>query len=94
MRYFSSLAEVNSLLYFCQFLLPDEDVIRQFQVSENTVFTLTPPDEKGQSQKVEHTKVENFVAIKMFLREIGINKIIRTYEQKVVKNEIAEIKSG
>lgn len=32
MRYFASLEEVNSLLYFCQFLLPEPDVVSQFQV--------------------------------------------------------------
>ena len=52
MRYFASLEEINSLLYFCQFLLPEKDVISQFQVNENTIFTLTQADERGQSQKV------------------------------------------
>ena len=47
MRYFISIKEVSSLLYFCQFLLPDEDVVRQFQLSENTIFTLTPSRKNG-----------------------------------------------
>lgn len=56
LRYFGSLDEVSSLLYFCQIILPEEDIRKTYQLTENTIFTLTPPDEKGQSQKVEHTK--------------------------------------
>jgi hypothetical protein len=94
LRYLASLEEVNSLLYFCQFLLPDEDIVRQFQISENTIFALTAFDDSGQSRKVEHTKVEDFVSIKMFLREMGISRILRFYEHKVMNNEIEEIVSA
>jgi hypothetical protein len=33
LKYFTSLEEVSSLLYFCQFLLPDEGVVKQFQLT-------------------------------------------------------------
>lgn len=33
LKYFNSLPEVNSLLYFCQFYLPDEEVTRNYRLT-------------------------------------------------------------
>lgn len=32
--------------------------------------------------------MENFMSLKMFLREIALGKIMRFYDQKVLKNEV------
>ena len=53
LKYMGGLPEINSLLYFCQFYLPDDDVSREFQLKENTVFTLRRINtESGSSEKV------------------------------------------
>lgn len=52
LKYLASLGEVNSILYFCQFYVPDSDVSKTYQLRENTLFTLSGDDRNGQLQKV------------------------------------------
>ena len=85
-KYLGSLSEINSIIYFCQFYLPDEEVSSTYQLTENTLFSLGSQDHDGKLQKIEHKKVDNFLAVKMFIREVSISKIIQVYDEKIVKN--------
>lgn len=79
-KYFASLSEVNEILYFCQFYVPDEEIVRTYHLAENTMFTLASGDNNGRLQKVEHKKLVDFLSIKMFLREIAITRIMKIYD--------------
>ena len=58
------------------------------------MFSLINPDRHGQMQKFEYSNALTFHQIKMFLREMGINKILKVYEDKLMVNNLTEIKSA
>ena len=80
MNYFNSQSEVTSLLYFCQIYLPDDDLVRKFSLKVNIIFTLFDPDQNGNMKKLEHSSVSSFLEIKMFLREVSIQQMMKAYE--------------
>lgn len=51
-------------------------------------------DGKGTMRKMEHSRLSTFNEIKMFLREIAIQKMLSIYEEKLINNKIVEIKNS
>ena len=94
MNYFNSQREVTELLYFCQIYLPDDDLVRKFSLKQNILFTLFDQDRNGNMKKLEHSSVSNFLEIKMFLREISIQKMMQVYEEKIINNKVQAIDSA
>lgn len=93
-NYLNSLPEVTSLQYFCQIYLPDDHLKHKFGLKQDTIFTMSDPDQTGNMRKMEHTKISTFMDIKMFLREIAIQKMLKVYEDKLMYNSITEIKNA
>lgn len=58
------------------------------------MFSLINPDRNGQMQKFQYSNALTFHQIKMFLREMGINKILKVYEDKLLVNSLTEINTA
>lgn len=88
MNYLNSLPEVTSLFYICQIYLPDESLVKRFSLKINTLFTLQEPDRNGGAKKLEHSHISSFLSIKMFMREIAIERMLGVYEDRILNNQI------
>jgi len=52
MNYLNSMPEVTSLQFFCQVYLPDDELVKKFNLKQNSLFTLFDPDKTGHIKKL------------------------------------------
>jgi hypothetical protein len=74
-RYLNSLPAFNSVYQFCQVYNPDKFVEKQYSLKENTLSVLIPQPGGKSSQKVENSGIHEFGDIKLYLRDIAVNKL-------------------
>jgi hypothetical protein len=61
--------------FLVRYLNPDKFVEKQYSLKENTLSVLIPQPGGKSSQKVENSGIHEFGDIKLYLRDIAVNKL-------------------
>ena len=96
LRFINAHPGFNSVFYICKVFVPERFTFRKVEVSRENIAVfipkMGPSTAQGESfEKVEHKQIQDYYTLKMFLRELSIQKFLPLLEE--INRNLTEVHS-